>query len=220
MVSPSYSLSSPLVWSFLRLLDLPAQDGAVFRTSIAATADDVVVTYVGRLVPIKRLEVAIEAIALARDAGADVRLALVGDGECRLRLESRAEELGVADVVSFTGYRKDVEAVIAGTDIAVLSSANEGTPVFLIQAAAGGRPAVATRVGGVPDVVDDDMGFLVGWGCDRHGKSDRDCGRRSGAQDAAGRGSSGACASQIHCRAAAHGHRSAVSNPVSRACAR
>jgi glycosyltransferase involved in cell wall biosynthesis len=121
----------------------------------------VVATCVGRLVPIKHLEGAISAIVIARRLGAPVKLAIVGDGECRARLEALTSEHGVADVVTFVGYRRDLPAIVAATDIAVLSSDNEGTPVALIEAAAGERPAVATRVGGVADVVREDTGILV-----------------------------------------------------------
>ncbi len=61
----------------------------------------------------------------------------------------------------FLGYRRDLPAIAAATDIAVLTSANEGTPVSLIEAAAAGSPAVATRVGGVDEVVTPDTGILV-----------------------------------------------------------
>ena len=131
-----------------------------FRASLDLASGDVVATYVGRLVPIKRLDRAIEAVALARKRGAPIRLVLVGDGECRARLQRYANELGVREVTSFTGYRTDLASVIAGTDIALLTSDNEGTPVFLIEAAAGARPAVATSVGGVPEVVTEASGLL------------------------------------------------------------
>jgi glycosyltransferase involved in cell wall biosynthesis len=135
--------------------------GASFRTEVGATDDDVVATCVGRLVPIKRLEGAIAATAVARQLGAPLKLAIVGDGECRARLEAAAAKNGVTDAVTFAGYRRDLEAIVAGTDIAVCSSDNEGTPVALIEAGAGGRPAVATRVGGVADVVASGAGVLV-----------------------------------------------------------
>jgi L-malate glycosyltransferase len=90
-----------------------------------------------------------------------ILLALVGDGELRPRLEQMATRIGVRRAVRFLGYRRDLSEIMAGTDIAALSSDHEGTPVSLIEAAAGGRPAVATRVGGVPEVVAKDGGLLV-----------------------------------------------------------
>jgi len=119
-----------------------------------------VATFVGRLVAIKRVELLIEAVARARAAGADVRLAIAGDGELRAALEARATPLG--DAVRFLGFRHDIAALAAGTDVAVLSSDTEGTPVALIEAAAAGVAAIATAVGGVADiVVDETTGWLV-----------------------------------------------------------
>jgi glycosyltransferase involved in cell wall biosynthesis len=140
---------------------LAPEQGERFRAEIGASREEVVATSVGRLVPIKRLEGAIAATAIARNLGAPVRLVIVGDGACRQRLEALAAERRVDDAVSFAGYRRDLQEIVAATDIAVCSSDNEGTPVALIEAGAGGRPAVASRVGGVPDVVAEGTGVLV-----------------------------------------------------------
>jgi glycosyltransferase involved in cell wall biosynthesis len=134
---------------------------AGFRAGCGAGPGDVLVTFVGRLVPIKRVDVALEAVARARGMGAPVRLAVVGDGELRGGLEERSRALGLDGAVRFLGYRPDMPAVAAGSDLALLSSDNEGTPVSLIEAAAAGRPAAATAVGGVPDVVSPATGALV-----------------------------------------------------------
>lgn len=134
---------------------------AAFRSEVGAGADDVVLTFVGRLVPIKRVDVALRALSHARASGASVRLAIVGDGEERPGLERLATELGVNDVTTFVGYTDDMVKVTAGSDLALLTSANEGTPVSLIEAAAAGRAAVATAVGGVRDVVTPETGVLT-----------------------------------------------------------
>jgi glycosyltransferase involved in cell wall biosynthesis len=125
-----------------------------------AESGEVVATVVGRLVPIKRVELALEAVARARADGSAVRLEVVGDGELRAELEQRARALGLGDAVHFAGFRPDMPAVVSETDIALLTSDNEGTPVALIEAGAGGRPAVATDVGGVASVVGPETGRL------------------------------------------------------------
>jgi glycosyltransferase involved in cell wall biosynthesis len=116
--------------------------------------------YVGRLVPIKRVDLLLEAVA----AAPRIRLAIVGDGPQRGSLEEQARRLGIADRVCFTGFRHDTELIVAAADVAVLASDNEGTPVSLIEAAAAGRGAVATAVGGVPETVGADAALLVGAG--------------------------------------------------------
>jgi glycosyltransferase involved in cell wall biosynthesis len=134
------------------------------RVALGAEAADVVVTYVGRLAPIKRVDLLIDAIARARAGGAPLHLAIVGDGELRGTLEARAAAAGLAGHVAFLGFRADLAAIAAGTDIAALASDNEGTPVALIEAGAAGRPSVATAVGGVGDIVTADTGRVVAAG--------------------------------------------------------
>lgn len=138
-------------------------DGArqAFRREAGLRDGELLLTYVGRLAPIKRIDVMLHAFAKARSLGAPVRLALVGDGSLRPELEQLASSLGVTDHVWFAGYREDVAPVAAGADIAVLTSDNEGTPVSLIEAAAAANPAVATAVGGVADVVTPETGILA-----------------------------------------------------------
>jgi UDP-N-acetylmuramyl pentapeptide phosphotransferase/UDP-N-acetylglucosamine-1-phosphate transferase/glycosyltransferase involved in cell wall biosynthesis len=132
-----------------------------FRAELGAAPSDVVLAYAGRLVPIKRVDVMLRAFARARDTGLPLRLAIAGDGVLRPQLEQLAEDLELNGAVKFLGYRSDLEAITRGSDIAVLSSDNEGTPVFLIEAAAAGRPAIATAVGGVSEVVAPQSGVLV-----------------------------------------------------------
>src|SRR5207245_3898009 len=80
----------------------------------------------------------------------------------RGRSEQRAHDRGVVRDTRFLGYQEDVAQFYAAFDALVLPSSNEGTPVSAIEALAAGRPVVATRVGGVPDVVrDGEDGFLV-----------------------------------------------------------
>jgi glycosyltransferase involved in cell wall biosynthesis len=87
---------------------------------------------------------------------------MVGDGPDRDHDEQFASELGIVRETLFLGYQEDVAPFYAAFDAVILPSGNEGTPVSAIEALAGGRPVVATRVGGVPDVIRDGVdGFLV-----------------------------------------------------------
>jgi len=131
------------------------------RRELGLGEDELLLAFVGRFAPIKRLDLLLEAFARARGTEPRLRLAVVGDGGERAGLERRAGELGVAADVRFLGYRRDLRPVFAAADLAVLSSDNEGTPVSLIEAAAAGLPAVATDVGGVSEVVNEDTGILV-----------------------------------------------------------
>jgi glycosyltransferase involved in cell wall biosynthesis len=161
---PSRFMTIPIGLDLKPFLASRRADGGRFRDEVGAAAQDVLALFVGRLVPIKRLDVLLEAVALARRAGTPLRLAIVGDGDLRADLERRSQELGLAGAVTFCGLRLDVASITAGADIAVLSSDNEGTPVALIEAASAGLPAVCTRVGGVMDIVRPETGVLVGAG--------------------------------------------------------
>ena len=120
------------------------------------------VGWVGRMTAVKRGDYVLEGFKLLRDRGVDATLCLVGDGPDRPQLERKAHELGIVRDTLFLGYQEDVAPLYAAFDALVLPSGNEGTPVSVIEALAAGRPVVATRVGGVPDVVrDGEDGFLV-----------------------------------------------------------
>jgi glycosyltransferase involved in cell wall biosynthesis len=121
-----------------------------------------VVGWIGRMTGIKRVPDILAAFAQLRAAGVDATLCLVGDGPDREAIEKLAHDLGVMRDVLFVGYQRDVARYYAFFDTLVLASANEGTPVVAIESLAAGRPVVSTRVGGVPDVVEDgEDGYLV-----------------------------------------------------------
>jgi glycosyltransferase involved in cell wall biosynthesis/SAM-dependent methyltransferase len=143
---------------FLELDPTPDPD---VRRELGVRDGDVLFTYTGRLAPIKRPDTMLRALAIARGNGAPISVAVVGDGELRPEMEGLARELGCSDSVLFLGYRRDLPRIAGGSDAALLTSDNEGTPVALIEAAAAGRPAVATNVGGVSDIVVEGSGLLA-----------------------------------------------------------
>jgi glycosyltransferase involved in cell wall biosynthesis len=122
---------------------------------------------------VKRTGDVLLALRSLRQLGVDATLCMVGDGPERNAVEEQAHRLGIARHCLYLGYQEDVAGWYAALDAVVLPSANEGTPVSAIEALAGGRPVVATRVGGVPDVVHDgENGFLVEVG-DTEGLAER-----------------------------------------------
>jgi glycosyltransferase involved in cell wall biosynthesis len=121
-----------------------------------------VVGWIGRMTAVKRTDVVLESFRRLRDEGVDAVLCMVGDGPDRHSVENLAGGLGIMRDSLFPGYQEDVGPFFAAFDVFVLPSGNEGTPVTAIEALASGCPVVATRVGGVPDVVTDgEDGFLV-----------------------------------------------------------
>lgn len=120
------------------------------------------VTIVGRLVPVKNHALFLNAAARVLEQMPEARFAIVGDGELREDLEAQTEALGIRSAVTFTGWQREVVPIYADSDLLVISSLNEGTPFTVIEALATGCPVVATSVGGLPDFLDNGkLGVLV-----------------------------------------------------------
>jgi glycosyltransferase involved in cell wall biosynthesis len=136
--------------------------GMEMRRLLGIAPDRFVVGWIGRMTGVKRTDDVLLALRRLRELDVDAVLCMVGDGPDRDAVERRAHQLGIVRESLFLGYQDDVAPYYAAFDALILPSANEGTPVSAIEALAGGRPVVATRVGGVPDVVRDGIdGFLV-----------------------------------------------------------
>lgn len=127
----------------------PAKSRDQTRSEFGVAGDAPVISFIGRLAPIKRPDRFIETVRLVSAQRPDVRFLVAGDGSEARDLRHFAEHLPIL----MLGWRDDVENVLAASDAVLLTSDNEGTPLSLIQAALMGRPVVATRVGSVPDVV-------------------------------------------------------------------
>jgi glycosyltransferase involved in cell wall biosynthesis len=141
----------------------PERNGRVESRRYLGIPDDrFAVGWIGRMTAVKRTDDVLVAFKSLRERGVAAILCMVGDGPDRAGLEQRAHDLGIVRDTLFLGYQEDVAPFYAAFDALVLPSSNEGTPVSVIEALGAGRPVVATRVGGVPDVVrDGEDGFLV-----------------------------------------------------------
>ena len=132
---------------------LTKPEGGVLRHDLGIPADAPLIGIVGRLVPIKALDLFLDAAALIVKDNPSVHFAIVGDGELWDQLHDDVAARGLAHHVHFSGWRADLAAVYGDLDIVVCCSRNEGTPVSLIEACAAGRAVIGTRVGGVPDII-------------------------------------------------------------------
>ena len=120
--------------------------------------------FVGRLADVKGLPILFKALARLKSKHPGVKLTIAGDGPDRQRLVAMAGDLGIAQNVSFLGYQtqKQVRELMGQADAFVLASFAEGVPVVLMEAMAAGVPVVATRIAGIPELVEDGVsGFLV-----------------------------------------------------------
>ncbi len=152
----------PLGFDLSRFQDGIDEKREVFREEFKLAESDIAIAIIGRLVPIKNHGLFLQAMAYVKDkSNKRVKAFIVGDGESRSFIEEQCAAMGLSssndsddDVdVYFTSWVKNVDYVNAGVDIVALTSKNEGTPVSLIEAQAGNRPIVSTRVGGIENVV-------------------------------------------------------------------
>ena len=144
------------------LLHIDEAQSTAARRSLDISPDAFVVTTVGRLTAVKNHALLIEAARGIAARHLNALVLIVGDGELRGQLEQRVVAAGLTSHVRFTGWRADLATIYGATDVFVLTSLNEGTPVALIEAMAAGVASVSTDVGGVPDVVaHGETGLLV-----------------------------------------------------------
>lgn len=120
------------------------------------------VVFVGRLAPVKRIDILLEAVRLTRDVIGDIRAVIVGSGELRESLEEVARKLGVDDCVVFAGHQKNVRQWLRKAKVFMLTSRTEGLSLALMEAMMCGLPGIVPRVGDLPDLVEDGVnGYLV-----------------------------------------------------------
>ncbi|HEY7200598.1 MAG TPA: glycosyltransferase family 4 protein [Candidatus Dormibacteraeota bacterium] len=150
VVSPGFDLEG-----------LAGGSGAAVRRELGVPDGAPLVGIVGRLAPIKNHDLFLRAALRVLDRLPDARFLVVGDGGRAPELRDLAARLGLADRVTFGGWRSDLADVYAAMDVVVCTSINEGLPAALVEAGAAGRPVVSTRVGGVPDLVEDGVNGLL-----------------------------------------------------------
>jgi glycosyltransferase involved in cell wall biosynthesis len=118
-----------------------------------------VVLAVGRLAPQKGFGTLIDAAARWRDRDPVPLVAIAGEGPLAADLARQSQASGVA--VTFLGHRGDVPALLAAADVVVAPSVWEGQPLILHEMLRAGRPLVASRAGGIPDLTGEDAALLV-----------------------------------------------------------
>jgi glycosyltransferase involved in cell wall biosynthesis len=143
-----------------------------FRSRYNLDEDEIAISIIGRLVPVKNHTLFLEALKkVSEKTSKKIRAFIIGDGESRHEIELKAEALQIPFtdgtksnskiLLTFTSWIKEIDVALAGSDIIALTSFNEGTPVSLIEAQAAGKPIVTTNVGGIENVVkNEETAFL------------------------------------------------------------
>ncbi|WP_101760243.1 glycosyltransferase [Oceanicoccus sp. KOV_DT_Chl] len=124
--------------------------------------NEVIIGTVGRLVPVKNHIFLINALSKMCEVNDKVKLIIVGDGPLLGELSMQAERLNISEKLIFTGFQDDVDKFLEMMDVFVLCSHHEGVPISLLEAMCFKIPVVCTRVGGIPEVIEDGVnGILV-----------------------------------------------------------
>ncbi|MFQ5454088.1 MAG: glycosyltransferase family 4 protein, partial [Candidatus Zixiibacteriota bacterium] len=123
------------------------------RVAVNLNDDDFVVGYIGRLSEEKGIKHLIDAINKTLKSKLPVKLLIIGDGPQKGELLNYVKGKGVEGIVSLTGFQADIESWIPAFDVFVLPSMTEGTPMVLLETMAFGVPVIATRVGGIPQII-------------------------------------------------------------------
>lgn len=135
------------------------RDKSSARRLLGWDLDRPVATMISVMRPMKAFDLLFDAAVRVRTKIPDLALKIVGDGKTEQQVRRDASPLG--DTVEFCGARDDIPVILEASDVVVLASRIEALPTVLIEAGAMGTPVVATRVGGVPEIVDDRRTGLV-----------------------------------------------------------
>ena len=132
------------------------------RKSLGILEDGALIVCAGRLSPEKGQKDLLQAISMIRGSDRKACFVICGDGPCRESLEQEAVSLGISDRVRFAGFRRDLLEIFSIMDLLVLPSYTEGLPNVILEAFSCAKPVVATKVGGVPEIVENGRnGFLI-----------------------------------------------------------
>jgi glycosyltransferase involved in cell wall biosynthesis len=137
----------------------PAAPDTLVALGVPAGAP--LVVQVAQLVGHKDPLTFVRAFDAARRTVPTAHALLVGDGPLRAAVEHEIERRGLAGALHLTGYRRDADALLAAADVATLSSEEEGLGTVLLDALSMGKPAVATRAGGIPEIIEDGVSGLL-----------------------------------------------------------
>jgi glycosyltransferase involved in cell wall biosynthesis len=119
------------------------------------------VIWIGRIVPIKNLQLLLDALVELKKEKYQIDTKIVGDGPLRAEAEQFVQKENLQNI-TFLGYRQDIPELLSQSDILILTSQNEGFGRVLVEAMASGLAIIATRVGGVPDIIKNGInGFLI-----------------------------------------------------------
>jgi glycosyltransferase involved in cell wall biosynthesis len=136
-------------------------DGDNTRQYLGIGRDTILVGTIARLIPSKGIQHLLDAIPLVMRSYKDIHFVVIGDGPYEEMLKKKAIELGIENI-TFVGYVNTVWGYLDAIDIFVLPTLSEGLGISILEAMAMGKPVIASRVGGIPEIINhDDNGYLI-----------------------------------------------------------
>jgi glycosyltransferase involved in cell wall biosynthesis len=142
----------------LALNELVSRESAL--KILGLESDFVYISFIGRVTQIKRPDRFLDVVEIIAKQDTNIKFLVAGGGDLLDECMKSAKERSLP--VQFLGWRSDIENILSASDIVVLTSDNEGTPISLIQAGLAGKPTVSTNVGSVKEIVlDGKTGFIT-----------------------------------------------------------
>lgn len=167
IVPPSKAYIVPLGFDLNRFKENKESKREAFR-NLWKTNDAIAIGIIGRFAPVKNHPLFFESLHVLKKIRSDWKAFIIGDGELKQTYIESLSSFKVSETpnpdaqIIFTSWIKDIDVALAGLDIIVLTSLNEGTPVSLIEAQAAGKPVLSTRVGGVENcITPNESGYIV-----------------------------------------------------------
>jgi glycosyltransferase involved in cell wall biosynthesis len=157
---PKYKIQ--VIYNGIEGLVIDESEVLKLRGSLNLTSETYIVGTISRLDSVKNHPMLLKAFRLFIHTHPESRLLIVGDGPERGNLHELVKDLGISDKVIFTGFINDPKSYLALIDLFTLTSFTEGTSMTLLEAMSIGKPIIATRVGGNPEVIENSVtGILV-----------------------------------------------------------
>ncbi|AIE86450.1 glycosyl transferase family protein [Fimbriimonas ginsengisoli Gsoil 348] len=142
-------------------MEEPSLDRDAARTRLGLSPDAIVLGTIARVTPAKGIDDALRAVAIMAPKIPRLRYLVVGDGDGLPACRKLAQDLQISDRVTFLGYRTDIANCLDTMDMFLFPSHKEAMGIALVEAMWAGLPTVATRIGGIPEVITPQCGILV-----------------------------------------------------------
>jgi len=139
----------------------PVNGAAEMRRELQITENQPLIGTAGRMVPVKGYDLLLKAAEYIVEDSPQVMFIIAGDGPLKEDLQRKSVEMGLENNVKFIGFREDIIDILNCLDVFVMSSHHEGIPMVLLEAMAMQKPVISTAVGGIKEIIQDNVSGLL-----------------------------------------------------------